>query len=155
MVEEIYKIFYKDLLHYCSALAGNRAGAEDLVQDTYLRAMSHLEDLEGMSRSQLRSWLCRTAKNLYIDQVRKQSREVMGGDEPLLAAPFEEDFSGAAVAQLISRLPDGERQLFSMRTFEGYNAAELGELFHLKPSTVRSRLASARRRLIQYCQELT
>ena len=154
MVEELYTAFYKDLLHYCTAMANDRAGAEDLVQETYLRAMGHLEDLEGMSRSQLRAWLCRTAKNLYIDQVRKQSREVMGGDEPLLAAPFEEDFSGAAVAQLISRLPDGERQLFSMRTFEGYNAAELGELFHLPPSTVRSRLASARRRLMKLYEEL-
>jgi len=155
MVEELYRTYRKDLLQYCSNLASDRAGAEDLVQETYLRAMGHLDDLEDMSRSQRRSWLYRTAKNLYIDRVRKQSREVMGGEEPLLAAPFEEDFTGPAVAQLISRLPEQERQLFSLRTFAGYNAAELGDLFDLPPSTVRSRLASARRRLMDWYEDIS
>ena len=41
-----------------------------------------------------------------------------------------------------------------MRYFEGYNATELGELFSLPPSTVRARLASARKRLSGWYQEL-
>ena len=74
--------------------------------------------------------------------------------EQLELASFEEDLTGAAVGQLVSRLPETERALFSMRHFEGYNATELGELFHLPPSTVRARLASARRRLVSWYQEM-
>lgn len=154
MVEELYAAFHKDLLQYCSALTQGRAGAEDLVQETYIRAMGHLDELEDMGSAQRRSWLYRTARNLYIDQARRQSREVMGGEEPLLAAPFEEDFSIPAVAQLVGRLPERERELFTLRTFAGYNAAELGERFGLPAATVRSRLASARKRLMQYYEEL-
>ena len=68
-------------------------------------------------------------------------------------ASFEEDLTQAAVLQLVGRLPDTERTLFSMRYFEGYNARELGELFELPAATVRSRLASAKRRLRQWIEE--
>ncbi len=54
--------------------------------------------------------------------------------------------------QLIARLPNTERSLFTMRYFEGYNSKELGELFALSPATVRSRLASARRRLREWVE---
>ena len=62
-------------------------------------------------------------------------------------ASFEEDMTRAAVQQLVSRLPESERALFSLRYFAGYNATELGDMFNLPPSTVRARLASARRKL--------
>ncbi len=45
--------------------------------------------------------------------------------------------------------PELERTVFILRYFEGYNAAEVGELLDLNSSTVRSRLASARRKLKQ------
>ena len=151
-LEDIYGAFYRDLLAYCQAMTKSRSSAEDLVQETYLRALTHWEDVETLSRGQCRSWLCKTARNVYIDQLRKLSRETPE-EEILSQAPFEEDLTRAAVLQLIARLPDGERALFSMRYFEGYNARELGELFELPAATVRSRLASAKRRLRQWIEE--
>ena len=94
----------------------------------------------------------KTARNLYIDQMRKLSREV-SEEEELKALPFEEDLSQSAVRQLVARLPNTERLLFSMRYFEGYNSQELGKLFDLPAATVRSRLASAKRRLRQWVEE--
>lgn len=129
-----------------------RSSAEDLVQETYLRALTHWNDVEDLSRSQCRAWLYKTARNLYIDQMRKLSREV-SEEEELKALPFEEDLSQSAVRQLVARLPNTERLLFSMRYFEGYNSQELGKLFDLPAATVRSRLASAKRRLRQWVEE--
>ena len=153
MVEELYTDFYEQLLGWCTALVHSRAAAEDLVQETFLRAMGHLGDLEVLGRVQRRAWLYRTAKNLLIDRSRRQARETCVEEEQLALTPFEEDLSAVAVGQLIARLPETERTLFSMRAFAGYNATELGKLFHLSPSTVRSRLASARRKLIRWYQE--
>ena len=153
MVEELYTVFYEELLRYCASLSGQRSTAEDLVQETYIRAMTHLEDLEASSRSQRRAWLYKTARNLFIDQARKQSRETPADEEQLALASFQEDLSQAAVAQLIARLPEGEKAMFTMRYFEGYNARELGEIFDLPAATVRSRLASAKRRLRQWVEE--
>lgn len=154
MIEELYADHYKELLRYCQALTDAWMAAEDLVQETYLRAMAHQEDLRDLNSRQQRSWLYKTARNLFIDRARRQAREVYGADDSAALTPFEEDFSKIAVGQLVSRLPEQERGLFAMRYFEGYNAAELGEMFHLSPSTVRGRLASAKRRIRQWCQEI-
>lgn len=151
-LEHIYGASYRDLLAYCQAMTKSTPSAEDLVQETYLRALSHWEDVEQLSRNQCRSWLYRTARNLYIDQLRKLSKEDLEEDK-LALVPFEEDLTRAAVFQLVARLPDTERVLFSMRYFEGYNARELGELFSLPAATVRSRLASARQRLRRWIEE--
>ena len=74
-------------------------------------------------------------------------------EEQLALASFEEDLSQAAVAQLVGRLPEGERAIFSLRYFEGYNSKELGEVFSLPPATIRSRLASAKRRLREWLKD--
>ena len=137
-LEELYGKFYKEIITYCTAMTKNRASAEDLVQETYLRAFTHWEDLEVLSRGQSRAWLYKTARNLFIDQARKQSRETPMKDEYFPLAAFEEDLSQAAV---------------TLRYFEGYNAKELGDMFDLPSATVRSRLASAKRRLRQWVEE--
>lgn len=150
MVEALYTQFQEDLLRFCVSLTGARSAAEDLVQEAFLRALTHLEDLESLSQGQRRAWLYKTARNLQIDRVRKQAREVSGSEEVMALVPFEEDLTQVAVRQMVERLPEEERPLFAMRYFEGYNAAELGEIFGLAPSTVRSRLASARRKLLRW-----
>lgn len=152
-VQDLYPKFHKELLACCKAMTGSGAAAEDLVQETYLRSFTHWEDVEDLSAGQCRAWLYKTARNLFIDQVRKQARETPAEEETLALASFEEDLSQAAVAQLIARLPDAERTLFTMRYFEGYNARELGELFELPAATVRSRLASAKRRLREWIKD--
>lgn len=152
-LEDLYGKFYRDLLAYCTAMTKSSPSAEDLVQETYLRAFTHWEDVEDLTAGQCRAWLCKTARNLFIDQIRKQSRETPTAEEQLPPAPFEEDLSQAAVAQLIGRLPASEQTIFSLRYFEGYNAKELGEMFDLPPATVRSRLAAAKRRLRKWIEE--
>jgi len=143
-VQTLYTQFYKELIAYAVTLTKERSTAEDLVQETFLRAMLQMADTD---RAVNRSWLYKTVRNLFIDQRRKHSRETFSDDEQMACIPFEQDLSRSAVAQLVARLPEAERVLFILRHFEGYNASELGEMFSLPPATVRARLASARRRL--------
>ena len=152
-INDLYGAFYKEMLTYCTALTKNRSTAEDLVQDAYVRAMTHWGDLYKLERSQCRAWLYKTARNLFIDQTRRQARETPAEEEQLALASFEEDLSQAAVAQLVGRLPEDERAIFSLRYFESYNSKELGEIFSLPPATIRSRLASAKRRLREWLKD--
>lgn len=152
-VHELYTSFRRELTAYAVSMAKNRDTAEDLVQETFLRALTHLEELQGLGEQQCRAWLYRTAKNLYIDQIRKLSREAPQDGELLEQASFEEDLTQGMVAQLVGRLPESERAIFILRYFEGYNARELGEIFSLPSATVRSRLASARGRLRSWFKE--
>lgn len=152
-VYELYTLFRRDLTARALTMTRNRDRAEDLVQETFLRAMTHFEDLRPLSREQCQAWLYRTARNLYIDQTRRSSREVQQSAELLEQSHYEEDLTRSAVAQLVGRLPESERVIFILRHFEGYNARELGEMFSLPPATVRSRLASARRRLRKWMED--
>ena len=147
LIESLYTDFYDELLARCVAMCHDWGTAEDLVQETFLRALTHVEDVQDLSRGQCRAWLHKTAQRLYIDRVRKLARETAADQEDLERTVFQEDHTAPAAAQLIDRLPPEEKALFVLRHFEGYNASELGEIFSLPASTVRSRLASARRHL--------
>lgn len=152
-MEELYQETQDALLRYCVSLAHDQSAAEDLQQETFLRAWTHLDELAELKPEQRKAWLRRTARNLWIDNLRKRSRETFPGDEALEMASFEEDFTQGEVLQLLNCLPPEEGPLFRMRYFEGWNAAELGEIFDLPPGTVRSRLSSARKRLRKLLNE--
>ncbi len=147
MIEALYTKFHSQLLARCTAMCRDTAMAEDLVQETFLRALTHIGDIQDLNRKQCQAWLYKTAQRLYIDHVRKAARETAADPADLESAAFQEDFSAPAVGQLVGRLPPEEQAIFILRYFEGYNATELGEVFSLPPATIRSRLAAARRRL--------
>lgn len=146
MIDELYETYYEELIRWCLAMTQNRAAAEDLVQDTFLKAMRHCYVLEELGGKQRRSWLYQTAKNLYIDRLRRASFEMAVETLPEQEAE-DAAYSAYGNEELLSKLPEEERVLFVMRYLEGYNSKELGELFSLPPGTVRSRLSSARKRL--------
>lgn len=142
-VEALYRTHRPWLVGWCAAMTGDQALAEDIAQDTFLKALEHSDELEDRSTGQVRAWLRTTAKRRFIDLVRRAKNQ----PDPELETVYQDDHSRPLVAALCAQLPEEERTLFTLRYFEGYNAAELGEMFDLNPSTVRARLASARRKL--------
>ncbi|WP_252891678.1 RNA polymerase sigma factor [Thermoclostridium stercorarium] len=94
-------------------------------------------------------WLYRTAKNIFIDHVRRLAKSIEPAQEPA----SEDDYSKVMVQMMCCHLPENERTLFLLRYLHGYNSTELGEMFGIPPSTVRARLASARARLKKYFNE--
>lgn len=143
MVERLYTVYYEELLRFCLSLTGEPAAAEDIVQDTYLRAMENVILLGELSDAKCRAWLYRTAKNIFIDRFRRKKNEPLCTQRDV----WEDDLSRMLVIQLCSYLPGEERALFWLRYMDGYNSTELGRIFGLPPSTVRAKLASARRKI--------
>lgn len=136
MIEQLYPLYYDELVRFLTGLLHSRAAAEDAAQETFLRALSHAEQLMDMDRPACRAWLYRTAKRICIDRCRRARRA-----EPLTEAAAEaageDDLSRVAVAELLGRLPPHEQALFVLSAFEGYTARELAELFGLRPDAVR------------------
>jgi len=143
MIELLYSKYYNELLNYCTSLSHNFALAEDVVQECFLRALSNLDVLNELSKPQCRAWLYRTAKNIFIDHVRRLAKQPQPQEELF----SEDDYSKLAVELICCHLPEDERSLFLLRYIEGYNSREIGEMFDLPSSTVRAKLASARSRL--------
>ena len=75
MWEALYKAHYPELLRYCAAACHDPALAEDLTQEVFLKALQNVDTFEGLGPSQRRAWLYRTARNLFVDAMRRTARE--------------------------------------------------------------------------------
>ena len=148
-IEELYSDLWPELCAYCGQMTGGcRAAAEGIVQESFLRALQNAALFEEMDRSHCRAWLYKTARNIFIDKARRAAAE----SARLSAMSTEEAFDDPAFAEteaaaLLMLLPEELRTLFRMRYIEGYNAAELGEMFDINPSTLRSKLSAAKKLL--------
>lgn len=150
MVGRIYQLFYWELFRYMKKSTGSMAEAEDIVQETFLRALEHSDLINTMSEAKCRSWLYRTAKNICIDRIRHVQAE------PVISVKdyLEDDFTRTEVLQMCCVLDSKDKALFLLRYFEGYNANELGEMYGLPSSTIRARLMAARQKLKEFYPEL-
>jgi RNA polymerase sigma-70 factor (ECF subfamily) len=138
----------------------NDSEAEDVVQETYVRAFTHLEQFRG--DSSLATWLGRIAINEALGRLRRQRPGVElnslppGALEaqiiqfPLSAASEDPEKSMAqreiqhVVEHAIDELPEAFRIVFITRVIEGMNVEETAEILGLKPETVKTRLHRAR-----------
>lgn len=146
MIEGLYEKYHPELLRWCQSMTGNPQTAEELVQEAFLRAMLHEDILRMLDGKQCRSWLYRTIKNLYVDQIRHTSRETIVEELPE-EQKRPEEMEKLEWESLLSSLPDMEGVMFSMRYLQGYNSRQIGEIFSMPPGTVRFKLSSARKHL--------
>ena len=148
MVQDLYERHYEELRRYCLQLCRSGDVAFDLVQETFVKALEREETMEGYSPEQQRSWLYKTARNLFLDGVRRTA--LLQRKQSLLLDEEEREESGFSRAEtelLLLRLPAEDRTLFRLRYLEGYSAVELAEMFDMPSATVRTKLLRARQLL--------
>jgi RNA polymerase sigma-70 factor (ECF subfamily) len=141
-------------------MLGNAQDAEDILQNTFLNALTHLGTFEG--RSSLSTWLYRIAANEALMLLRRKKPEVnledseteAGADDfrptqfvDWSALPEEELLSGEGkkmLDQAIERLPGALRIVFLLRDIEGLSIKETAEALTLTETNVKTRLLRAR-----------
>ncbi len=138
----------------------NDGEAEDVVQETYVRAFTRLDSFRG--DSSLATWLSRIAMNEALGRLRRQRPSVDWTtlepgtlnaqiiQFPVSATSDDPEKSMAqreiqhVVEQAIDELPEAFRIVFITRVIEGMNVEETAEILDLKPETVKTRLHRAR-----------
>jgi RNA polymerase sigma-70 factor (ECF subfamily) len=161
-VRAIMQANNRRLYRLARGILRNDSEAEDVVQDAYVRAFTHLESFRG--DSSLSTWLSRIAMNEALGRLRRRRPAVeldalpQGAREaeiiqfPLSAAADPEKSMAqreiqAVVEHAIDELPEAFRLVFITRVIEGMNVEETAEILSLKPETVKSRLHRARNML--------
>ena len=141
-----------DVWRLCAAL-GDRQAADDLAQETYLRAFAALHRFEG--RSSLRTWLLAIARRVCADALRTRRRRPFSlvrddADLEALAGGDGADRvgEGAVVTDLLDRLDADRREAFVLTQLLGLSYAEAAEVVACPVGTIRSRVARARGDLI-------
>jgi RNA polymerase sigma-70 factor (ECF subfamily) len=159
MSESPGKQFGAKVEPYLDSLTGNTSDAEDLLQDTCVRAFSRLEKLDA-AESPL-GWLMRVQYNLFVDGARQRRRESIRplGDaesESLAADESTEpdrslsDLQGlSAVERAWSRLTKEQRGLLGLLV-EGYSLSEIQTITGLGLNVLNARLHRARRSLARH-----
>ncbi len=140
-IAELYEKYYDRLLRFAGSLARDDSLAEDLVQETFTRAMSSLELLRVLPAHKVRSWLFSVLKNYFLDLARRKRFEFLEAD---LELPVNEsNIQGADISELMGCLPDSLSDIVFKRYWLGMNSYEISESLSVPPSTVRSRLKTA------------
>jgi RNA polymerase sigma-70 factor, ECF subfamily len=143
-----------DVWRLCAAL-GDRATADDLTQETYLRAFGSLHRFEN--RSSVRTWLLAIARRVCADAVRSRRRRrlTLVRDDADLETLMQRDRTpadgvaeGAAVADLLARLDQDRREAFVLTQLLGLPYADAAEVVGCPVGTIRSRVARARADLV-------
>ena len=154
--DELLRTLYAEhagpLLGYVLRLTdGDRQRAEDVVQETLLRAWRHPESLDP-ERGSLRPWLWTVARNIVVDGARaRHARPREVGEEALSALPAEDPIDQAVlaweVAEALSKLSPEHRAVLVETYYRGRSVAEAAELLKVPPGTVKSRTFYALRAL--------
>ena len=125
-------------------LLKNAPDAEDAVQTVFRRAMEREEPFDGPDHE--RAWLIVTARNECKNQLRHWWRTKRADVESLDALAWEQPGDGA-LWDMILGLPEHEKTALYLHYYQGYSTDETAELMGSRPSTVRSWLCRARRKL--------
>ena len=144
----LYATFGRPCFNLALRILGNRALAEDLVQEVFLKMFSSIRSYRG--DAPFGSWLKRMTVNATIDQLRSQRHDAETDSDALLLLQPVADAAPAAVLDawsLLQRLPARARAVLVLHEYEGYTHAELAELFGQSESYSKSILARALRRL--------
>jgi RNA polymerase sigma-70 factor (ECF subfamily) len=130
----------------------SRAEAEDVAQETFLRAHRALGEFRGEAR--LGTWLYAIASRLCLNRLASAERRYLRGDEDAMlrfpaegadaAAALERTEVAAALHDAIAALPEERRIVVILRDLEGLTYEEIAEALGLELNTVRTRLHRAR-----------
>jgi RNA polymerase sigma-70 factor (ECF subfamily) len=151
-----FEAFYRQNLRlvYATVLArrADREFAEDVAQETFYRAWRHFSRLSKVEPPAQRAWLVQTATRVIIDEWRREQRrrEERGatvGNTPTDAAEESEVALRVDAARALAELDEMDRQIVLLRYFSQVNSNEIGKMLDMPESTVRYRLAQARRAL--------
>jgi RNA polymerase sigma-70 factor (ECF subfamily) len=144
--EEAFRALYRAHTPSLYALAmrltgGDQSEAEDLVQESWGRALLALSSFRG--QSQLRSWLCGVLVNVRRGRMRADWRIVDAPDtEPLTDAGDPDD--ALDLERALGALPEGARDVFVLHDMHGYTHREIAEMLGIVEGTSKSQLTRAR-----------
>lgn len=148
----LYDRYAGRLMAVCLRYAGDRAAAEDLLHDVFLKLYGAFDRFEYRGAGSLRAWMERATVNLAIERLRSRSRrpEVALDEERTPAQveePAEEEVAEVPRAELlrmVGELPEGYRTVFNLFCIEGLSHREIARMLGINEKSSSSQLSRAR-----------
>jgi len=156
LFELLMRRYNERLFRVARAIVRDESEAEDVMQQAYVNAYTHLSQFNGTA--QFSTWLTRIAVHEALARVRRQGRyEALDDDDNLDAelvmertTTFDPERLASSgelrglIEASIDRLPDGMREVFMLRDIEGLNTLETASCLDVSEDVVKTRLSRAR-----------
>lgn len=134
---------YEAVYHYALSICRDETEAQDITQETFLKAMGAAESFKG--NSSLYTWLCAIAKNFWINRCKKQRHEISQENMVDLEydnhSPVEDRIVEKEMAihihQILHDMSDPYKEVFSLRVFGQLSFSEIANLFSKTESWAR------------------
>ena len=149
--EEIYTEYFYDVNKYILSLCRNEVIAEEITQETFFKAMQHINKFNGTST--LYVWLCQIAKNTYYTFLKKQKRvipevDIEHKDNKLnVEIAYLDKDKARRLHILLHNLKEPYKEIFTLRVFGELTFSQIGELFEKTDSWARLVFYRAKKQL--------
>jgi RNA polymerase sigma-70 factor, ECF subfamily len=146
-MSELMRITQQKLFRFCLFLCHDSPLAQDLMQDTYVRALSEIRKLKDARK--FMSWLHQIARNRFLDHVKSPgNRPAAELDEEMVGELGEKEF-GIHLREVLARLAPDDRVLLLLIDLEEYSYKEASEIIGISEASVRFRLHQIRKEFIK------
>ena len=154
--EKLYETYYMRVFSFVMTLAGDRAQAEEITQETFFRAFSKRSDFRGESDEA--TWLCAIARNLFLDEKRRQGKqEALPEELPDTGKGIEQTAADRdtsfRIHMALHALEEPYREVFELRVFGELSFREIGMIFGKTENWARVTYHRARLRLQERMDE--
>ena len=152
-LSELFERHHRRLYNFFLRLVGNRAAAEDLVQEVFVRMLKYRKSFRPGAK--FAPWMFALARNAAADHWRSRPRELAENpDAPEPAAPFEHPLAGleadeqrARLHAALARLPEEKRELLLLARSGTIRYDGIGELLGCSTGAVKVRVHRAMKEL--------
>lgn len=152
---ELMRRYKRPLLNFVYRVLGEAGEAEDVAQESFVRAYRHLRGFRPGS-ARFSTWLFRIARNAALDHVRRRARRpevrleeagVAPSTEATAATEVQAREAGEQIARAVARLPEDQRTALVLAEYQGLSYAEIAEVMACSTKAVESRLYRAKQTL--------
>ena len=141
-LEELIQTYENTLFRAALAILGDVQGAEDAVQDAFLRYLGKRPEFKDETHE--RAWLLKVTANLCKSALRAKKRHPTVELLDVYPAPDEDS---RELVEAVLELPANQRAAVHLFYYEGYSTEEIAAILGQRPGTVRSHLSRARETL--------
>lgn len=160
---DLYQQYAKAMYNVCLRIVNHEAEAEDVLQDAFIDAFTHIGTFRGQST--FGAWLKQIVINRAINHLRGRRLDLVSlesnqfGDDDSAdqpdwadAEPYDEkdvQLEVERVRRVMQQLPEGYRVVLSLYLFEGYDHEEIGNVLNISETTSRTQYLRGKRRLLE------
>ncbi len=157
--EQIYKLYFKDVFLYLRSLSATTQIAEEIAQETFVKAWKSIESYDG--RKDIRAWLFTIARNTYYTHCRKEKLYAdyeVGENQPETSVEFVQRLADKELAfsvhKFLHNMKEPYKEVFSLRVFGELPFEKIGELFGKSDSWARVTFYRAKKQIAEYMEVL-